>query len=95
MKNRDQHYGVTVHRIVEKIDAGPIWVSQQIRPDRAQSVFEVTRQLMGLGAELLISSLDRAVDFDFGQSQIDRGSYYGWPTSVDVGCLYKNGGRLL
>jgi len=95
MKNRDQHYGVTVHRIVEEIDAGPILISQQIRPDRAQSVFEATRQLMGLGAELLISSLDRAVDSDFGQSQNGGGSYHGWPTSDDVGCLYKNGGRLL
>lgn len=95
MKNRDHQYGVTLHRIVESIDAGPILASRRIVPDCGKSVFRITYEMMGLGAELLISSAEHAISPGNGEPQISSGNYETWPTPLDLKELYKNGGRLI
>jgi methionyl-tRNA formyltransferase len=95
MKNRDHQYGVTVHHIVEEIDAGPILAMKRIVPNSADSVFSITYDLMRLGGDLLISLLENNISFDGRNVQVDSGNYETWPTPLDIKQLRLGGGKII
>jgi methionyl-tRNA formyltransferase len=81
IRNGDAHLGVTVHRMTERIDAGPVLaqVDDLPLPDRvtSQDVWELIKAAL---PELINQALDRAVRGDPGTPQNeDQATYAGFP----------------
>jgi methionyl-tRNA formyltransferase len=81
IRNGDPHLGLTVHRMTERIDAGPVLaqVDDLPLPDRAtsQDVWELVKSAL---PELINQALDRAVRGDPGTPQDeDQATYAGFP----------------
>lgn len=94
MAGGDEKFGVTVHRLVEAVDAGAILTQAAIGSDPKHSVLRTTYELFRQGAGLLVSSLDRAVFSRGGEPQPAGGSYHSWPHGRDICRLYRAGKHL-
>ena len=55
--NRPEWLGVTVQQLVERIDAGPIFAQQRLRPDRSDDLVSIHVKLDRLVVELLVRTL--------------------------------------
>ena len=55
--NRPDWLGVTVQQLVERIDAGPIFAQQTLRPDRSDDLVSIHVKLDQLVADLLVRTL--------------------------------------
>ena len=55
--NADKKIGVTIMKIVEKLDSGPILVSKELELIQNQTYGEIEKKLSEVGANLLIESL--------------------------------------
>lgn len=53
----DTETGVTTMRVVEELDAGPIYLSRRAAIGNAEDAGSLSRRLAGLGAELLVETL--------------------------------------
>jgi methionyl-tRNA formyltransferase len=87
--------GVTLHRVVQELDAGPILAQARIAVAPSDSVLAVTARLFELGTELLLDKLGAVLGGDPGTAQQGSGSYDSWPTSGQVGSLHHGGGALV
>jgi methionyl-tRNA formyltransferase len=81
IRSGDPYLGVTVHRMTERIDAGPVLaqVDDLPLPDRvtSQDVWELIKAAL---PELINQALDRAVRGDPGSPQDeDQATYAGFP----------------
>jgi methionyl-tRNA formyltransferase len=81
IRNGDPHLGLTVHRMTERIDAGPVLaqVDDLLLPDKvtSQDVWELIKAAL---PELINRALDRAVRGDPGTPQDeDQATYAGFP----------------
>jgi methionyl-tRNA formyltransferase len=81
IRNGDPHLGLTVHRMTERIDAGPVvaQVEDLPLPDTvtSQDVWELIKSAL---PELINRALDRAVHGDPGSPQDeDQATYAGFP----------------
>ena len=59
--NRDKKIGVTIMKIIEKLDSGPILSSKELELPQNKTHGEIEEQLSVVGADLLIESL-RAIE---------------------------------
>ena len=57
--NRDKKTGVSIMRVKEKLDSGPVMASREIQLDSDVTYGEVEKQLSNIGANLLIESLKK------------------------------------
>ena len=55
--NRDKKIGVTIMKIKEKLDSGPILASKELELDRNATYGEIEKKISIIGANLLIESL--------------------------------------
>ena len=55
--NRDEKIGITIMKIEEKLDSGPILYSQELELLKSKTYGEIEEQLSIVGADLLIKSL--------------------------------------
>jgi methionyl-tRNA formyltransferase len=81
IRNGDAYLGITVHRMTERIDAGPILaqVDDLPIPDQvtSQDVWELTKVAL---PNLLVEALDRAAHGEPGTSQDEaRATHAGFP----------------
>ena len=60
--NRDEKIGVSIMKIEEKLDSGPILVSEELELDQNATHGEIEKQLSIMGANLLIKSLKNIED---------------------------------
>lgn len=86
--------GVSVHRIVPELDAGPI-LRQEIAPAPAgESVLHATARLYARGAALLLEALGDIEALAPGEPQAGAASSDSWPTRAQVGALARTGTPL-
>ena len=57
LRNGDQTTGVTVMKVIEEMDAGPILASREVAVAENETTEVLTRRLFELGAELLVETL--------------------------------------
>jgi len=87
-------FGVTVHRLVPRIDAGPILAQRALTPPTGASVSAIARLLHEVGAGLLLQVIE---DIAAGR---DRGvevaplPYRGWPDRAALAAAARRGVRL-
>ena len=82
IRNGDPHLGLTIHRMTERIDAGPVLaqVADLPLPDTvtSQDVWELIKSAL---PQLINEAFDRAVRGDPGRPQDEnQASYAGFPT---------------
>jgi methionyl-tRNA formyltransferase len=91
----DQEVGVTLHRLSEELDQGRILDQQGIPREVGRSVVATNRELMRLGAEMLLRHHGRLLDAKSGFDQPGGGTYESWPYPREVRKLYSKGMRLI
>jgi len=87
--------GVTLHRIVQDLDAGPVLAQARVDVAARDSVLAITARLFERGADLLLDKLDAILAGDPGVAQQGVGSYDSWPSSAQVARLRRAGGALV
>lgn len=87
--------GVTVHRVEQALDAGPVLARAEVAVAAGDSVLAVTARLFEHGAGLLLDKLDAILAGDPGVAQRGLGSYDSWPSPGQVGSLHRAGGALV
>ncbi|HST01629.1 MAG TPA: formyltransferase family protein [Usitatibacter sp.] len=81
--------GVTVHRMTDNWDAGPILAREACAPESGESVMRATARLFRRGAQLLTEALPRIAAGDPGTAQEGEGCYDSWPGRADVAALSR------
>jgi hypothetical protein len=95
LRNQEPECGVTLHRIVSKLDAGPIIEQQRFRMSGLTTVLAVALQQTARVSPMLCryyegqTSEQNAVEQDLSQR-----SYFRHPRRADVAALYRNGHRF-
>lgn len=93
LKNNEQITGVTVFKLGEGIDDGPIINSQVIEISKEMSQADLVRKLKYVANDLLIEAIDKVSKPELFFENIG-GSYYKFPTRMDVDAFYKAGKRF-
>jgi methionyl-tRNA formyltransferase len=88
LKNNEKITGVSVFKLTEGIDDGPIIIQREIAIDKSTTQSELVQKSKYLANELLINSLDILDKSDlFIENK--GGSYYKSPSKPDVKEFYK------
>jgi folate-dependent phosphoribosylglycinamide formyltransferase PurN len=92
----DKEAGMTVHRAVEKLDAGEI-VAETRFPVTTNSMDELMRQTFRAGAHTINTALDRLAEGGWTPVSTEGrpSAYYRIPTGEDFREFYKRGCRLI
>ena len=78
--------GVTVHRAIDRVDAGPILAQQLVDAPAGAAASEILVSLLEVGAELVVDTLARLGVETGGRTQDEtQASYFGWPKQSDFG----------
>jgi len=56
--NMDKETGVSVMKIVEKLDAGPVMLKSKIKITKESNFIDISKQMADVGASLVIKALD-------------------------------------
>lgn len=88
-------FGVTLHRIADDFDTGPVMAQAPVPVAADASALVVTAQLFRRGTDLLIDALPRLLAGDPGQPQAPGGSYDSWPDPSQVRAYRAAGHRLV
>ncbi len=73
----DEMTGVTIIRIDEELDTGPVLTAQAVDIDRSESAGELTYRLARLGARLVVESIDAYLRGRLvAVKQVDEGATY-------------------
>jgi folate-dependent phosphoribosylglycinamide formyltransferase PurN len=87
--------GVTLHRMVHELDAGPVLAQAKVDVGANDSVLAITARLFERGADLLLDRLDTILAGDPGVVQQGVGSYDAWPSPAQVARFHRAGGTLV
>jgi methionyl-tRNA formyltransferase len=90
-----ERFGVSVHRVVAALDAGPVLAQRVVAAASDDSVFRLTARLFQQGAQLLTGQLDAILNGACGTPQAGEGNYDSWPTPAEVAALRRRGVALL
>lgn len=93
LKNRDKETGVTLYKLTEGIDDGPIISHRRIKIDKNTSQSELIIKCKEVANDLILNSLDMVKNEDDFTSN-EGGSYYIFPTRMDVKEFYRNGNKF-
>ncbi len=93
LKNNEKKTGVTVYKLTEGIDNGPIVLQKEIKITPSLTQSELVMQCKRLASDLLIESLALIPDTN-NYKQNTGGSYYKFPTRNDVLEFYKIGKKF-
>lgn len=92
LRNQEPECGVTLHRIVPKLDAGPIIEQQRFSTAGLRTVFAVLRAQMAHVSPMLNRFYAGETSEQHATPQdLSRRSYFGHPTRADVRALRANG----
>lgn len=86
---------VTLHRITDDLDCGPVLASDEINVANEASVFHTTAACYQRGAGLLLESIGAICADVPGTPQEGTARYDSWPTREQVGAFHAGGHRLV
>jgi methionyl-tRNA formyltransferase len=94
--NRERYTGVSVFRMDEGIDSGPIIAQKKITISLKTTQKDLIIQTKEIGMELIIESVEKIKSgkIDYIENPIDKGTYFSFPTKSDVHQFLKQGGRF-
>ena len=98
LRNGDPATGVTVHEMVERLDAGRIVGQRRIAIRPGMSVFQLFRDQCLGGAALLEEAIDACATsgaIDGSPQDLARRTWVGEPTRDDIRVLRRRGFRLM
>ncbi len=93
--NKENEFGITVHRIAKGIDTGDIILQIKILAEDNESLDHLIRRTKKIGAGLMIKIIE-----DYRHKRIrsrkmeGKGSYYSFPTKEDVNEFKRRGCRI-
>jgi methionyl-tRNA formyltransferase len=90
----NNEFGVTVHRLVPRIDAGPILAQRAVAPPGGATVSGIARALHLAGAELLLQVLDEIAEERERGLEMPAMPYRGFPDRAALTAAVKRGVRL-
>ncbi|MCG3127744.1 MAG: Bifunctional polymyxin resistance protein ArnA [Phycisphaerae bacterium] len=96
LHNREPRFGVTLHRITLKLDAGPI--IEQTTGDMSgwRSALDVALAMASCVSPMLNRFFDGATSFADGREQdLARRSYFGHPTRAETRAFHAHGFSML
>ncbi len=95
--NKERYAYVTIHKMAEKIDDGPIIQQDRFEIAKNESFNSLARKSKEFGAKLMIEVLQR-----FKQGSVNclpndssQATYYSFPTHEQIRLFKKGGGRIL
>lgn len=94
MQQGSGEFEVSVHRVVEALDAGPVLARRRLS-GRGGSLLSLTAQLFCAGADLTIENLARISSGYPGEVQTGSGRYDSWPTPEAVRDFAASGKALV
>jgi methionyl-tRNA formyltransferase len=86
-------FGVTIHRIVTRIDAGPILAQRSVVLSADVSALEAAIRLHSLAVPLVIEVIDELMAGSKIERLVEPGAYCGFPTSLQLRRLAQMGRR--
>ncbi|SFI52340.1 methionyl-tRNA formyltransferase [Albimonas pacifica] len=88
---------ITVHRMVEALDAGEVLATAEFALHRRDSLDRVIRGTKRVGARLMVEVLERLREGRLEGRPLDmtRARYFRFPQAEDVGAFRSRGHRLL
>jgi len=98
LRNDDPSTGVTVHEMVDRLDAGRIVRQQRIAIRPRMSAFQLFREQCLCGAALLEEAIDACATtgrIDGSPQDLAQRTWVGEPTRDDIRVLRRNGFRLM
>lgn len=76
--NNEKEVGVTIHKMVKKIDAGPIMYQKKIKIKKDETGFELHKRVMNESLKFLIKNYNNILFQKFKlKKQTGNGSYFG------------------
>ena len=90
LKNKEKITGVSLYKLTEGIDNGPIVNQSIIKINESLSHAELIKKSKIIGNDLIINSFDKIKNNEKLKNNL-HGSYYKFPTSSDVKEFYRNG----
>ncbi|MBD3378842.1 MAG: hypothetical protein GF408_00045 [Candidatus Omnitrophica bacterium] len=95
--NSEEYAWVTIHRMAEEIDEGPVLIQDRFRIGEKESFESVARRSKEMAALLLVKLLgmyekDEVSSF---RNEDVPSSYYSFPRKEDIRVFRKRGGRIL
>jgi methionyl-tRNA formyltransferase len=95
LRNREPECGVTLHRIISKLDAGPIIEQRRFSMQHHQTVFSVLlAQAANISPMLLHFYEGASSERDARSQDLSRRTYFRHPTRADVAELFRHGHRF-
>jgi methionyl-tRNA formyltransferase len=91
--NDQPGFGVTVHRLVPRIDAGPILAQRAVDLPGNTSALEAAIRLHDVAAPLVIETLDAIAAGTAIEKIVEPLAYCGFPTSAQLRHLARRGKR--
>ncbi|UZJ41969.1 formyltransferase family protein [Prosthecochloris sp. SCSIO W1101] len=94
LKNNEKETGVTVFRLTEGIDDGPIIKQEKLQIEKNMTQRELIIKTKKIANRILIESLNEIEDGVAEMKENCGGIYYKFPTREDVKEFYRNGKRF-
>lgn len=90
LKNKEKITGVSLYKLTEGIDNGPIISQSTIKISKNLTHSELVKKSKIIGNDLIINSLNKIKNNEKLKDNIN-GSYYKFPTRSDILEFYSNG----
>lgn len=93
----EKRVGITVHQINERLDEGPIILQEFLTVSEKESLESLIIRSKQAGAGCLLEAIRRINDgtVQYKENVATEGSYFSFPTRVQVHEFKRRGGRLI
>jgi methionyl-tRNA formyltransferase len=92
----EQHVGVSVHVMGEKIDRGLVLAQHRIPVEETDTLFDLYRKCFAASSDVLLQALDKVRERNLTQCETDQAqSYFSFPTKEHWAEFRARGGRFI
>ena len=93
---KEKHTGVSVFKMDEGIDSGPIISQKKISISKNTTQKDLIIRTKKIGMELIIESVEKIKSgkIDYINNPIGKGTYFSFPKKSDVNQFLKQGGKF-
>ena len=96
LKNNEKYTGVSVFKMDEGIDSGPIICQKKVFIDKKTTQQDLIIKTKRIGMDLIIHSVEKIKSgkIDFIPNSKFKGDYFSFPKKIDVNQFLKQGGKF-